>query len=233
MNRAVDPTSLSRILLTVDAIGDAWHYVFGLATELSSRGAEVLVAALQAPPADVLRVSGPTLDGRAGGDLLLEVAPFALTGAEPPWRVAAAAKPWLERLAAAWAPDVVHLSTLGHGALAVDAPVVSVVHAAALAWYDASAQRFPGPIWSRQDEVIARGLRRSALVAAPTAPVLETVGKRYGAFPRTLVLDTQSHADLVARAWSVASHLHVYGALIAESRARRASTDTGTCAVLR
>lgn len=233
MNRAVDRTSLRRILLSVDAIGDAWDYVFELATGLSSRGAEVLIAAFSPPPVERLVATARAREACRAGDLLLEVVPGALTGAAPAWRVAAAATPWLERLVSAWAPDVVHLNTLAHAGLGCDAPVISVVHARALAWYDASAQRFPGPVWARQEEAIARGLRRSTLVLTPATAIADAVSHRYGAFPRALVLDTQAHVDLVSRAWSLASHLHLYEALTAEARAWRAVTDIGDYAVLR
>ena len=166
---------LKRILMTGDTVGGVWTYTLELAEALAAQGVEVVLAALGGKPS-------PTQRGEAGriSGLRLLTSDFKLEWMEEPWADVAASGRWLLELEKQYAPDLIHLNSYGHGALAFQRPVVLTAHSCVLSWWEA-VKRDPLPAqWDRYRREVARSLRAADVLTAPSQAMLDAIERHYG-----------------------------------------------------
>lgn len=166
---------LQRVLMSTDAVGGVWHYALDLATALSQRGIRTLLAVLgPAPDADQRKAA------LAIAGLRLEHSDYPLEWMQHALEQQPQAGAWLQRLAADWKPDVVHLNHFGHGHLPWPAPALVVAHSCVLSWFEHVRGQPAGPAWEDYRQLVQRGLRGAARVVAPTRAMLGDVQRLYG-----------------------------------------------------
>jgi glycosyltransferase involved in cell wall biosynthesis len=163
-----------RVLVTADAVGGVYAYAAELARGLAARGVEVALAVAGAPTRDQLAV----LEGLRG--LSVHARPFRLEWMEDPWDDVAAAGEWLLSLERLERPDVVHLDSYAHAALAFRAPKVVVAHSCVCSWWEA-VRGGPAPAtWDRYRAAVRSGLDGADAVVAPTAAMLAALERHHG-----------------------------------------------------
>jgi glycogen(starch) synthase len=103
---------IQRVLMTGDTVGGVWTFTLELAEALGAQGVEIVLAALGGNPsaAQIAEASEIT-------NLCLLGSDFKLEWMEDPWDDVAESGRWLLELEREYRPDVVHLNSLGHGAL--------------------------------------------------------------------------------------------------------------------
>jgi glycosyltransferase involved in cell wall biosynthesis len=172
----------NHVLMTTDTIGGVWTYAIELSRGLCERGIGVTLAAMGDEPS-ARQLEEADIDG-----LDLEARPYKLEWMEEPWQDIAEASIWLSELAEHARPDLVHLNTLAHGALAWDAPVLSVGHSCVSSWFEAVKGEPAPEEWDRYRQVVERSLKASDMVAAPSATMMQALQRHYGVLERTRVI---------------------------------------------
>jgi glycosyltransferase involved in cell wall biosynthesis len=168
------PSGVRRVLMTADAMGGVWTYALELAREFGRRGVAVDLATMGRALTDGERraaaLAGVTLHER----------PCKLEWMPDPWRDVDAAGDWLLDLEVRTRPDVVHLSSMSHGALPWRVPCLVVAHSCVLSWWEA-VRGGPAPasfdVYRRR---VGAGLRAADVVVAPSAAMLANVERHYG-----------------------------------------------------
>ncbi|MBP7147063.1 MAG: glycosyltransferase family 4 protein [Acidobacteria bacterium] len=169
--------------MSCDTVGGVWTYAIDLARALSRHGIEVHLAAMGGLPSDSQRRQVRALRG-----VKLHESRFRLEWMDDPWRDLERAGEWLLDLADEVQPELVHLNHYAHGHLAWGVPSIVVGHSCVLSWWEA-VHREPAPrAWDRYREVVARGLRGTLAVAAPTAAMLGELERHYGPLPHSRVI---------------------------------------------
>jgi glycogen(starch) synthase len=166
---------MTRVLMTVDAVGGVWTYALELADALAPLGVEVHLAVLGPAPSPQQRdqVRRCAVASVYECDLALEWMP-------QPWDDVAIAGAWLLQLADELRPDVVHLNGYAHADLTWPAPVVVVAHSDVLSWWRA-VHGVAAPLeWQTYRQRVAVGLAAADAVIAPTRAVLADLEREYG-----------------------------------------------------
>jgi glycosyltransferase involved in cell wall biosynthesis len=170
---ATAPT-VRRVLMTADAVGGVWRYTIDLAAALQAKGVAVTVAVMGPAPGD-----GQRLEADRAGIAMLARA-YDLEWMDDPWSGVERAGHWLLALERTLRPDVVHLNGYSHAALPWHVPAVVVAHSCVRTWWRA-VKREPAPAaYDRYRDAVAAGLRAANAVIAPTAAMLEALGREYG-----------------------------------------------------
>lgn len=164
-----------RVLMTADAASGVWSYALTLARALHPLGVEITLATMGPPPSDAQREAA-----RAAGIAALHQGDFALEWMDAPWGDVAAAGKWLLELERDLAPDVVHLNSYAHGALAWRAPVVVVAHSCVLSWWHGTQRVAPPETMELYRRAVTRGVHEADLVVAPTLSMMQAVARHYG-----------------------------------------------------
>lgn len=115
-----------------------------------------------------------------------------------PWEDVARAGRWLRGLEEQVRPDVVHLNGYAHAALPWCAPTVVVGHSCVLSWWESVHGEAAPPEWGRYCEAVAHGLRSADRVVAPSAAMLEALGRHYGPLPTSRVIPNGRDPSLFA-----------------------------------
>ncbi|MBB4859334.1 glycosyltransferase involved in cell wall biosynthesis [Novosphingobium chloroacetimidivorans] len=167
---------VTRLLMTVDAVGGVWQYATELACALRPLGFETVLAVLGPPPTPEQR----TAIKRCKGVTLVE------TGLPLDWMSEAAstrrAAAELAALARREKVDLVHLNSPALAAgQAWPAPVVAVAHGCLASWWDAARSGQPlDPAFAWHREMMAQALRTCDRVIAPSVSFAETLRRVYG-----------------------------------------------------
>jgi len=169
--------------MTTDAVGGVFTYAITLARELASRGIEVHLASMGPPPNDRQRALAAAVP-----KLVLHESTYALEWMPDPWEDVGRAGAWLENLARAIRPDIVHVNGYAHGALRVDAPKVVVAHSCVLSWWKAVLHEPAPPRYATYARVVAEGLRAASQVVAISQAMLASLEEHYGALPGARVV---------------------------------------------
>jgi len=165
-----------RVLMTADTVGGVWDYSLELARGLADRGVVVTLATMgRAPAPDQRR------EAARNPALTLVESAYRLEWMDDPWADVARAGVWLQDIAAASPPDVVHLNGYAHGALDWPAPSIVVGHSCACSWFEAVHRSPAPPQWDRYRRVVSAGLRSADAVVAPSWPMLRALEAHYGA----------------------------------------------------
>ncbi len=161
-----------RILLTTDTVGGVWQYSQTLLRELVERGHEIMLAVFGSL-SDERASSLPPEVGVATRDLALEWMPGAAQDLER-------GTEWLERLAVAWGPDVIHLNQFAYARGRYAAPVLVVAHSDVRSWYADVRGVEPPAGWDAYSDIVRAGLHAAAAVVAPTAYQSGRLAQHYG-----------------------------------------------------
>lgn len=163
------------VLMTADTVGGVWTYAVELAAALGNTGVEVVLATLGAVPSP-----GQVAEAMRIPHLQLLPSEYKLEWMDDPWRDVEASGEWLRGLEEHYGPDVVHLNSFGHGALAWRAPVILTAHSCVLSWWEAVKGEAPPPIWNRYRHEVEFSLRSVDAVIAPSAAMLRSIELHYG-----------------------------------------------------
>lgn len=166
---------IRRVLMTGDTVGGVWTYTMELAEALGSRGVEVMLAALGGPPTVEQRLEACRIS-----NLELLASDFKLEWMDDPWRDVEQSGKWLLDLEEEYAPDVVHLNSLGHGAVPWSTPVIATAHSCVLSWWWAVKQCGAPASWNRYRDTVAATLNAANLVTAPSGQMADAVASHYG-----------------------------------------------------
>ncbi len=166
--------------MTADAVGGVWTFalelIAALATEAVAEDVSVTLAVMGGGLSDAQRdeASGSAAEAVHETDLALE-------WMSDPWKEVDQAGDWLLGLAERVRPDVVHLNGYAHAQLPWPAPTLVVGHSCVLSWW-AAVKGEPAPArWDEYRRRVAAGLAAADAVVAPTAAMLDELGRWYGA----------------------------------------------------
>lgn len=169
-----------RILMTADTVGGVWPFAMELSSRLTQLGDRVLLAAMGREPDAAQRREAGAIRG-----LELQARPYRLAWMREPWDELETARQWLQELANAFVPDVVHLNDLAHGDTPWPVPVLMTAHSCVCSWWQ-GVHGEPAPReWTRYRSHVARNLHSVDRVAAPTRAMLKALHHHYGALPAT------------------------------------------------
>lgn len=165
----------SKILMTTDAVGGVWQYSVDLASQLSARGAQVLLATMGPRPTEAQK----QLVAGVPGVVLCE-SDYKLEWMQQPWSDVAAAGRWLSDLAAEFQPDVVHLNGYAHAALLWNAPTLVVAHSCVYSWWHAVHRAAPPRNeWAEYHRRVSAGLQNANAIVAPSTSMAEALNAHY------------------------------------------------------
>jgi glycosyltransferase involved in cell wall biosynthesis len=170
-----------RVLLAADAVGGVFTYAAELTAALAARGVEVVVATTG-------RRLSPAQRAALAPAAAVHESAWKLEWMEEPWDDVARTGAWLQELAAACRPDVVHLDDYAHGALPFPAPKVVVGHSCVLAWFEAVRRAPAPPAFDRYRAAVRAGLAGAAVVVAPTRAMLDALVRHHGPLGRAAVV---------------------------------------------
>jgi glycosyltransferase involved in cell wall biosynthesis len=168
-------TAPPHVLITTDAVGGVWTFTRTLAATLVPRGVRFTVAVLGPAPTDeearaLTARPGVTLHHHPGA---LEWMPGADADVEN-------ARRWLADLARRTRPDVAHVNGYAYATADLECPVLVTAHSCVCSWWRAvHGTEAPASIWWRYRERVQAGLDAATLVAAPTAAMLDALGREY------------------------------------------------------
>ena len=166
---------LERVLMTGDTVGGVWTFTLDLAGALAAQGVEVLLATMGGEPSAQQR-------REAGAIRNLRFVPSShkLEWMEDPWGDVEASGRWLLDLDSQFQPDVIHLNTLAHGALAFRASKVLTAHSCVLSWWDAVKHEPLPRSWDRYRREVTKSVRAVDFLTAPSSSMLRSVTEYYG-----------------------------------------------------
>jgi glycosyltransferase involved in cell wall biosynthesis len=165
-----------KVLIETDTVGGVLTYTGELAAALEAQGDEVVVATMGPPPRPEQRALLPAR---------VHESDFRLEWMEEPWDDVAAAGRWLLSLEDEERPDVVHLCSYAHGALAFRAPKVLVAHSCVLSWWRAVHGTEAPAEWDRYRAQMAAGLAGADAVVTPTRAMLRELERDHDLRPGT------------------------------------------------
>jgi glycogen(starch) synthase len=170
------PTDPSRrVFMTADAAGGVWNFALELCEGLSTWGIEVILAMLGGP----LTGAQVREAGRIHGLRLLP-SNYKLEWMRNPWNDVKASGEWLFDLEGEFTPDMVHLNSYGHAALAWSAPVILTAHSCVASWWKAVKHELLPPDWNRYASTVKAALTAADYVTAPSMAMLGTLEENYG-----------------------------------------------------
>jgi glycosyltransferase involved in cell wall biosynthesis len=172
-----------KVLLGADAVGGVLTYAVDLTAGLTRQGVEVAVATGGAP----LSTQQREALRRAGAGSVDESA-LRLEWMADPWDDVAAQRDRLMELADRERVDLVHVNSYAHADADWPVPVVVGAHSCVLSWWRAVHGVDAPPQWDRYRQAVAAGLRRADAVVAPTAAMLQALGRLHGPLPDPAVV---------------------------------------------
>lgn len=164
-----------RILMTADTVGGVWTYALGLGRGLAASGCEVTLVSFGAPAGEAQRAEV----AKVAGITLVETR-YKLEWMPDPWSEVDEAGRFLQDLARAEGPDVVHLNGYAHAAMPWPAPVVVVAHSCVFTWWQAvHGCRPPRGEYDEYGRRVRAGLDAADAVVAPSRAMLAALGEAY------------------------------------------------------
>ncbi len=163
------------VLMTGDIVGGVWTFTLELAGALAAHGVETVLAAMGGEPSAAQRAQAEETPG-----LRLLASAWKLEWMDDPWHDVAESGRWLLDLQKQFRPDIIHLNTYGHGALAWLCPVVLTAHSCVLSWWQAVKDEPLPARWDSYRSVVARSLRAADVLTAPSQAMLDAIERHYG-----------------------------------------------------
>lgn len=217
------PSVKLRVLITADAVGGIWSYVYELCRALSD--VQFTVANLGPSPSASQQNTMLALT-----NVELVCRDYRLEWMEAPWDDVARAGEWLCELAQARRVDLVHLNGYAHAELEFGAPVLVTAHSCVQTWWRAVHGVEAPASWNEYKRRVSRGLASAQLVVAPTRAFLNQLEAVYGTLPRARVtyngLDGCAHDGThdkepivlaAGRAWDKAKNIRALSSPAAHS----------------
>lgn len=164
-----------RVLMTADTVGGVWTYACVLAGGLARHDIEVWLATMGPLPTMAQRAEAAALP-----NVRLQALDCRLEWMDDPWDDVVRSGAWLQDLAAAFRPHVVHLNGYAHGALSWNAGVLVAAHSCVLSWWRAVRRSDAPADWARYREAVCRGLAGADMIAAPSRAMLDALVEHYG-----------------------------------------------------
>lgn len=164
-----------RVLMTADAVGGVWQYSLQLASLLSRRNTDVMIATMGPLPSADQVAEASRIPGVA-----LRTSAWDLEWMPDPWRGVDHAGTWLLQLEREFAPDVVHINGYTHAHLPWQAPVLVVAHSCVCSWWKAVHGTTPPAEWNEYVSRVTAGLNAADAVAAPTRAMADALAECYG-----------------------------------------------------
>ncbi|HEY3938405.1 MAG TPA: glycosyltransferase family 4 protein [Bryobacteraceae bacterium] len=165
---------MRRILLTGDTEGGVWTFTLELAGGLLTRGADVCLATFGPAVTESQKWEASKIAG-----LRWFHHHSKLEWMHEPWADIECAGHWLEKVAAQWQPDLIHLNTLCHGALTWNVPVVITHHSSVTSWWH-DVKRCPLPAdWRHYQREVEHSLRSATIISAPSRSELAAIARDY------------------------------------------------------
>ena len=173
------------VLVTADTLTGVWTYTRELVTGLVSRGLRVTLVSFGEIP---LPQQTAWMDSLHGLDYLPTA--FRLEWMQEGEPELDDSTQFLAALVQEIKPDVLHLGQFCYGALPVKVPRVVVAHGDLVSWWQVVHGHEPRETkWLRwYRETVCRGLWGASAVVAPSAWMLETLGRCYGLPARSTVI---------------------------------------------
>jgi glycogen(starch) synthase len=180
---------VENVLMTVDTVGGVWSYAVELATALPD--VRFTFATMGAPVSESQRRSTEGLE-----NVTLRESRFPLEWMDEPWSDVDRAGEWLLEIAHELRPDLIHLNGYSHATLPFDAAVLVVAHSCVLSWWRAVKDEPAPAAYNEYRRRVAAGLNAAALVAAPTAAMLDSLRETYDAvFTGLVIHNARSHTE--------------------------------------
>jgi len=172
-----------KVLMNADAIGGVWTYAIELIAALSRHGVKFVLCSTGRR----LTAEQRKAVAEQGNVRLLESA-YKLEWMDDPWDDVAETRQWLQEVAAAERPDLLHLNDYAHAAADWPLPVLVVGHSCVLSWHEAVRQAPADECWSTYRDVVTQGLQKADVVVAPSLTMLEALNSHYGPFKHSRVI---------------------------------------------
>ncbi|MBV9999969.1 MAG: glycosyltransferase family 4 protein [Verrucomicrobia bacterium] len=164
-----------KVLMTADTVGGVWTYALGLCRGLAASGCEVTLVTFGAPAGEAQRAEVAEVAG-----ITLVETRYKLEWMPDPWSDVDEAGRFLQGLARAEEPDVVHLNGYAHAALPWPAPAVVVAHSCVFTWWQAvHGCRPPRDEYAEYGRRVRAGLDAAGAVVAPTRAMLAALRDAY------------------------------------------------------
>ncbi len=179
-----------KVLMTADCMGGVWTYALDLVRALPNH--QWMVATMGTRPNDNQHDAMDALPNAT-----LRVSDYKLEWMENPWDDVARAGQWLLELEREFAPDIVHLNGMAHGATRFRAPKIVVAHSCVCSWWRAVKGEEAPADWDCYRQKIGAGLRAADVVGAPTRALLDELRQIYGEFAPSRVIHNGSRAPSV------------------------------------
>lgn len=178
--------SLSRVMMTADAIGGVWNYAIDLARGFAAREIETVLAILGPPPEPAQRDQAAAIEGL---QLIETDLPLEWTARDP--LALRETGESLTELALELRPDIIQLNT---PALAADmphaAPVIAMAHSCLGTWWRAVRQEALPEDFAWRVAATRRGLAAADSVIAATRSFAQALSAVYGSgLPVEVVLN--------------------------------------------
>lgn len=106
---------------------------------------------------------------------------------EDPWEDLRLTAEWIEQLALAYSPDLIHMNTFAP-VLDPHVPVLLTVHSCVLTWWRAVHGCPAPPAWDRYGALAQQALRRTDALTTPTHALLDDLRAVYGELPPARVV---------------------------------------------
>jgi glycogen synthase len=165
----------TKVLMTADTVGGVWTFALGLCRGLAARGCEVTLVSFGEPASEAQRAGVAELAG-----VTLVETRYKLEWMQDPWVEVDQAGRFLQELARAEMPDLVHLNGYTHAALPWPVPVVVVAHSCVFTWWQAvHGCRPPRDEYGEYGRRVRAGLDGADAVVAPTQAMLAGLREAY------------------------------------------------------
>ncbi|AUM75109.1 glycosyl transferase [Paracoccus jeotgali] len=182
---------MTRVLMTLDAVGGVWRYALDLARGLRERGDEVVFAGFGPPPSPAQRDEAEAVGVLDWGRAPLEWMVADAAGlADVPREIAAMAR--------RHRAELLHLNLPGQAAgLDLDLPIVAVSHSCVATWFGAVRGSALPPDWAWQARLARAGFDAADAVVAPSRAHADALTACYGPIDRLQVVHNASNAPAI------------------------------------
>ncbi len=172
-----------KVLMNADTIGGVWTYTIELIAALARYDIEFVLCSTGRLPTAEQRQAVVDLENAR----LLESG-FKLEWMDDPWDDVAKTRQWLQEVAAAENPDILHLNDYSHAAANWSMPVLVVGHSCVLSWHAAVRHAPADDRWATYRDAVKAGLQKADTVVAPSSAMLEALRAHYGPLKRSGVI---------------------------------------------
>ena len=114
---------------------------------------------------------------------------------DDPWQEVECAGDWLLGLAAAFAPEIIHLNGYVHASLPWGVPVLVAAHSCVFSWWSAVRGEMPPAAYHEYQRRVSAGLAAADFVVAPTTAMLAALEEHYGGMGRHWVISNAREPD--------------------------------------